>query len=146
MDMNWNSNLEAPDVKLPRSLASVAELDPLIERASALRSRASAGIFRSLGRTLRAPVAGAARWWKRRATEVALMRCNDRVLEDIGIEREVIPLIVRGLDPGEGSSGAGPLWRQPPAMLAPVRLLAMIWRGASHGWLGRDPQALADRA
>lgn len=29
------------------------------------------------------------------------MRCSDRVLADIGIEREHIPLIAKGIDPAE---------------------------------------------
>jgi uncharacterized protein YjiS (DUF1127 family) len=38
-------------------------------------------------------------WWRRRETEAALMECSDRVLADLGIERQDIPLIARGLDP-----------------------------------------------
>ena len=32
------------------------------------------------------------------------MRCSDRVLDDIGIEREHIPLVAKGIDPAERSA------------------------------------------
>jgi uncharacterized protein YjiS (DUF1127 family) len=41
------------------------------------------------------------RWQQRRATRDALMRCSDRVLADIGIAREHIPLVAKGIDPTE---------------------------------------------
>jgi hypothetical protein len=91
-------------------------------------------------------VAGAAGWWRQRATVAALSRCNDHVLADIGIAREDIPLIARGLDPLRAPASAGPASRRWPALLAHVEVLAMIQRGMSHGSLRRHPPALADRA
>jgi uncharacterized protein YjiS (DUF1127 family) len=38
-------------------------------------------------------------WSRRRRTEAALMRCSDRLLADIGIARDDIRLVARGLDP-----------------------------------------------
>ena len=146
--MTWNSNLETQAAERP--LASSAELNPHIERARALRAAASAAMlgatFRTLARPARALVSGAARWWQRRQTEAALLRCNDRVLADIGIEREDIALVARRLEPSSELAPASPVGRRWPAMLAHVEVLAMIRQGASHGWVGRDPQTLADRA
>jgi uncharacterized protein YjiS (DUF1127 family) len=39
------------------------------------------------------------RWGKRRATREALMRCSDRVLADIGVERPDIPLVAMSVVP-----------------------------------------------
>jgi uncharacterized protein YjiS (DUF1127 family) len=39
------------------------------------------------------------RWGKRRATREALMRCSDRVLADIGVERADIPLVAMSVVP-----------------------------------------------
>jgi uncharacterized protein YjiS (DUF1127 family) len=50
---------------------------------------------------LRSLQAALARWQQRRATRDALMRCSDRVLADIGIAREHIPLVANGIDPAE---------------------------------------------
>jgi uncharacterized protein YjiS (DUF1127 family) len=43
--------------------------------------------------------------WRQRQTERQLMACSDRVLADIGIAREDIPLIARGEDPLEHETG-----------------------------------------
>jgi uncharacterized protein YjiS (DUF1127 family) len=40
-----------------------------------------------------------AAWQQQRRTYAALMRCSDHLLADIGIEREHIALIARGIDP-----------------------------------------------
>ena len=47
--------------------------------------------------------------WRQRQTERQLMACSDRVLADIGIAREDIALIARGLDPLEHGT-AGIAW------------------------------------
>jgi uncharacterized protein YjiS (DUF1127 family) len=141
--MEWNSNLETQAAERP--LATSAELHPQIERARELRAAALAGAFHAVARPARAVIGGAARWWQRRATGAALLRCNDRVLADIGIAREEIPMVARGLEPSPEPAPASALGRRWPAMLAHVEVLAMIRQGASHGWLGRHPQTLADR-
>jgi uncharacterized protein YjiS (DUF1127 family) len=148
--MYWNSDLETRGAERPRSLAGLAELNHHIERARVLRSEVSAAMltaaFRAPARPLRAALAGAGRWWQQRATEAALTRCGDRVLADVGIERDNIPLVARGIDPHQDPRPAGLVGHRWPAMLAHVDLLAMIRRGASHGWARRDPQTVADRA
>jgi uncharacterized protein YjiS (DUF1127 family) len=112
------------------------------EMPGARQSRALASP--ASGRSLRALAAGAARWWQQRATAAALMRCNDRVLADIGIGREDISMIARGLE--RSPEPSRPVLGRWAAMLAHVEVLAMIRRGAGHGWLGRHPTAVADRA
>jgi uncharacterized protein YjiS (DUF1127 family) len=60
-----------------------------------------AAAFRGTARALRQLLAQAVRWERRRATRAALMRCSDRVLADVGIAREHIPLVAKGVDPAE---------------------------------------------
>jgi uncharacterized protein YjiS (DUF1127 family) len=57
--------------------------------------------WRWIDRWARAPIAGLARWHRQRRTRQALMRCSDRVLADIGIERQHIPLVAKGIDRAE---------------------------------------------
>jgi uncharacterized protein YjiS (DUF1127 family) len=57
--------------------------------------------LRSMTGALRSLQAVVGRWQQRRATRDALMRCSDRVLADIGIAREHIPLVAKGIDPAE---------------------------------------------
>ncbi len=131
--MYANSDHDSTSAVRPRSLAGPAELNRHIERARTLRSEASAAMLaamlRALVGPLRAPLAGTARWWQRRATEAALTRCSDRVLADVGIERDDIPLVARGIDPQLHPRRAGRRW---PAMPAPVDVPAMI-RGLTGG-------------
>jgi uncharacterized protein YjiS (DUF1127 family) len=56
---------------------------------------------RDLPAALRPVLVHTVRWRQQRATREALMRCSDRVLADIGIEREQIPLVAKGIDPAE---------------------------------------------
>jgi uncharacterized protein YjiS (DUF1127 family) len=148
--MDLNSDLEFREAGRRRSWADLAELNRRIEHARVLRSQATAAMlaagFRAPAGPLRALAAGATRWWQRRATEAALLRCSDRVLADIGIAREDIPLVARGIDPHQDRP-RGRIWRRWPAMPADeVEVAAMIRRGASHGWARRDPQTAAERA
>ena len=46
-------------------------------------------------------------WWRRRETERRLNALSDRVLADIGIAREHIPLVARGMDPLQREAGLG---------------------------------------
>ncbi len=148
--MTSNTDLEIRAAEQPQSLASPVELRRQLEAARVRRAQVTASMlasaFRALGRPLRAPVAGVARWWRQRTTAAALMRCDDRVLADIGIQREHIPLVARGLAAMGEPALAARAWPRWPAMLAHVEVLAMIRRGLGHGGLRRDPAALADRA
>jgi uncharacterized protein YjiS (DUF1127 family) len=104
-----------------------------LDSARVLRDHASAALlsagFRSLARALRAALAVPRRSRRRRATAAALMRCSDRALADIGIRREDIPLIARGLDPRRAASQTVPAGRRWPALLALLEPLAMISEG-----------------
>jgi uncharacterized protein YjiS (DUF1127 family) len=148
--MDLNSDAERRAGERPESLTGPAELRRHLEQARVLRAEATAAMLaadsRALARPLRRLASRPARWWRQRATAAALLRCSDRVLADIGIEREAIPLVARGLDPSLQAVEANPAWRRWPAMLAHLKVLAMIRRGAGHGWLGHHPQSLADRA
>lgn len=103
--MNRERTFEMEATTANAAVASSADLDSHLPRARKLRSEAIAaafaGAFGRIDRSVRALVAGLARWYEQRRTRDALMRCSDRVLADIGIERERIPLIARGIDPAE---------------------------------------------
>jgi uncharacterized protein YjiS (DUF1127 family) len=72
-------------------------------KARQLRAEANAATMiaagRAVMRALRSLRARLALWQGRRRTYEALTHCSDRVLADIGIEREHIPLIAKGIDP-----------------------------------------------
>jgi uncharacterized protein YjiS (DUF1127 family) len=103
--MNRERTFEMEATTANAAVASSADLDSHLPRARKLRSEAIAaafaGAFGRIDRSVRALVAGLARWYEQRRTRDALMRCSDRVLADIGIEREHIPLVAKGLDPAE---------------------------------------------
>jgi uncharacterized protein YjiS (DUF1127 family) len=103
--MNRERTFEIEATTANRAVASSADPDSYLARARKLRSEATAaalaGALRRIDRSARALVAGLARWHEQRQTRDALMRCSDRVLADIGIEREHIPLIAKGMDPAE---------------------------------------------
>jgi uncharacterized protein YjiS (DUF1127 family) len=103
--MNRERTFEIEATTANPAVASSADLDGHLARARKLRSEATAaalaGALRRIDRSARALVAGLARWHEQRQTRYALMRCSDRVLADIGIERAHIPLIAKGLDPAE---------------------------------------------
>jgi uncharacterized protein YjiS (DUF1127 family) len=103
--MNRDRTFEPKAMTASPAITSSADLDSHLARAKKLRSEvtaaALAGVFRPIDRSVRALAAGLARWREQRQTRDALMRCSDRVLADIGIEREHIPLIAKGIDPAE---------------------------------------------
>jgi uncharacterized protein YjiS (DUF1127 family) len=145
--MSSKLDFEMRAAELQQILTSPVELRRQLECARALRAETTAALlsagFRALARPLRATLAAPARWRRRRATAAALMRCSDRVLADVGIAREDIPLIARGLAPNCEPAPAAEGW---PSPLAALEVLAMIQRGISHGWPRRHSPALADRA
>jgi len=103
--MNQEHRFELSDMSLSPTFQNASELRDVAARARQQRAEATAAMIGSVGRgiarTLRPLLAQVVRWEQRRATREALMRCSDRVLADIGIEREYIPLVARGIDPAE---------------------------------------------
>lgn len=77
------------------------------EPSSASPASAARTVARSLHR-LAAPLAVRQR---RSDTSAILMRCSDRSLADIGIERRQIPLIARGINPRAPEAGQSALSR-----------------------------------
>jgi uncharacterized protein YjiS (DUF1127 family) len=147
--MSSKLDLEIDASERPDVLTSPVELRRPLDSPHVLRDHASAALlsagFRSLARGLRAALAVPRRSRRRRATAAALMRCSDRVLADIGIRREDIPLIARGLDPKRAASQtvpAGPV----AGAARPARAAGHDQRGMSHGWPRRHPPALAEQA
>jgi uncharacterized protein YjiS (DUF1127 family) len=100
--------------------------DRYVADARQLRAEANVPLLTDAGRAamraLRRLRALLARWQERRQTYDALMRCSDRVLADIGIEREQIPLITKGIDPSRYESAGDAAWRRWAAVRA--RLVA----------------------
>jgi uncharacterized protein YjiS (DUF1127 family) len=80
---------------------SAADHEASRDRAGRRWETAALIASRWIDRSLRASLASFARWHRQRRTGQALMDCSDRVLADIGIEREHIPLVAKGLDPAE---------------------------------------------
>ena len=102
--MNRERTFEIETTTATPAVASSADRDSHLARARSLRPEASAAslaVALRIDRSARALVAGLARWHEQRQTRYALMRCSDRVLADIGIEREHIPLIAKGMNPAE---------------------------------------------
>jgi uncharacterized protein YjiS (DUF1127 family) len=102
--MNQEHRFEQADMGLPPALHSPSESGHVAARARQHRADSAAAIasvFRGLAGALRPVLTHAVRWERQRATREALMRCSDRVLADIGIEREQIPLVAKGIDPAE---------------------------------------------
>jgi uncharacterized protein YjiS (DUF1127 family) len=103
--MDREHRFHPADRDLPPTFETAAELRHVITGARQERAEATAAMigsaFRGTARALRHLMAQAVRWQRRRATRAALMRCSDRVLADIGIAREHIPLVAKGVDPAE---------------------------------------------
>ena len=103
--MNQEHRFELAGPSLPSTLQSPSELGHFAARARQQRADAAAAMIASASRSvteaLRSVLTLAVRWQQQRATRDALMRCSDRVLADIGIEREHIPLVAKGIDPAE---------------------------------------------
>jgi uncharacterized protein YjiS (DUF1127 family) len=102
-DMNANNSFDVSGAPVSPDFPSAADIDHHVEQTGWSRAGATAdslaSAFRPILRGARALGARLVEWERRRATREALMGCSDRVLADIGIEREDIPLIARGLDP-----------------------------------------------
>jgi uncharacterized protein YjiS (DUF1127 family) len=103
--MNQDHRFEFSNTRHSPIFQSPSELGHVIARARQERAEATAAMigsaFRGMTRALRPLLGQVVRWERRRATRDALMRCSDRVLADIGIERKDIPLVAKGIDPAE---------------------------------------------
>ena len=88
-----------------------------LARSRQLQAQATAAMPASgagtIARLLRRAAAHLARAQRQRRTYHALMRCSDRVLADIGIERAAIPLVAKGIDPRERHETAPRGWWRP---------------------------------
>jgi uncharacterized protein YjiS (DUF1127 family) len=121
-----------------------ADLHPTIARGHGFRSEAAAPIaFRWIDRSVQALAAGLARWRRQRQTRNALMGCSDRVLEDIGIAREHIALVAKGIDPADDQLSAPGLRRWWAA--AHARLDAARVARRERRRLFRELDAYSDR-
>jgi uncharacterized protein YjiS (DUF1127 family) len=126
---------------------TAAELQHIVTGARQERAEKTAAMvaaaFRGTTRGLRLLRAQLVRFERRRATREALMRCSDRVLADIGIGREDIPLVASGIDPA-----AYPL-REPAIRrwwaAARARLDAALAGGRQRRRLYRELDAYNDR-
>jgi uncharacterized protein YjiS (DUF1127 family) len=109
--MDRMRTLDDPRTEAVPTFPSYAEI-----RTRQLRAETTAQMLIAAGRRLRGALrsllAGLASWQERRRTYDALMRCSDRVLADIGIAREDIPLVARGIDPSRQESGASAMRRR----------------------------------
>jgi uncharacterized protein YjiS (DUF1127 family) len=107
--MNQEHRFAQADTGPPATLHSPSESGHFAARARQQRADAAAAMiaaaFRGVTGALRPVLAHVLRWEQQRATRDALMRCSDRVLADIGIERQHIPLIAKGIDPAEHQLG-----------------------------------------
>jgi len=114
--MDLKRTFDEPGTEAVPAFPSSAEIDAHLARARQLRAEATAPMLtaagRGVARSLGSMLAAFARWQERRRTCDALMRCSDRVLADIGIEREHIVLIARGIDPQEHESSIEALRRR----------------------------------
>ena len=113
--MNPKRTFDNPGTESAPAFPSYAEINAHLAKAQQLRAEATAQMLtragRDVARALRPLLARFARWQERRRTSDALMRCSDRVLADIGIEREHISLIAKGIDPRAHESRVDALWR-----------------------------------
>jgi uncharacterized protein YjiS (DUF1127 family) len=124
--MNRERTFDEPRTQAVPTFPSYEEVNRQVARAQQLRAEATAQMLIAAGRrlsgALRPLLAGLAHWQERRRTYDALMRCSDRVLADIGIAREDIPLIPRGLDPSRHEAYAmRPWWAAARARLEAAR-------------------------
>jgi uncharacterized protein YjiS (DUF1127 family) len=126
--MDTKRTFDNPGIQPIPAFPSYDEINHHVARARRLRAAATTQMLLEAGRgvagTLRPVRARLTRWQERRRTHDALMHCSDRVLADIGIARDDIPLIARGLDPARHESRSEALlrwWAMACARLAAAR-------------------------
>jgi uncharacterized protein YjiS (DUF1127 family) len=113
--MNAKRTFEVTGTEMSPEFPTHAELNWHLQRARRLQAEATADMLRQAGRgvargwnALLSPLTQRRRQWQ---TADALMRCSDRVLADVGIAREDIPLVARGIDPHTYEPTSARLWR-----------------------------------
>jgi uncharacterized protein YjiS (DUF1127 family) len=110
---------------------SYSDVERHIARANSLRAEVTAQMLAAAFRsTAGALCIRAARWQRQRRTYGVLMRCSDRTLADIGIAREDIALVARGIEPGADQRSAGFVRRGWSATWACLRALPARLDGA----------------
>ena len=82
-------------------------------------------------------------WLQQRRTERLLTACSDRVLADIGIAREDIPLVARGQDPLQAQQSPGWFARL-RASLDEALAARRQWRRQQAELMAYSDQELAD--
>lgn len=82
-------------------------------------------------------------WLEQRRTERLLMACSDRVLADIGIAREDIPLVARGQDPLEAPAHPG-WFANLRASLNEALAARRLWRRQQAELMAYSDEELAD--
>lgn len=135
--MNPTRSFETHGLLGPVTFPTRNEIDWHLRRSRQLRADATAALLSAAARAAARPLAPLARpltdWHRRRRTQELLMRCSDRVLDDIGIERETIPLIARGLDPlaaGPRRPAAARWWQDRRLRWQASRQARRAWRHA----------------
>jgi uncharacterized protein YjiS (DUF1127 family) len=118
--MNGQRTFEVTGTERSFEFPTNVELNRHLQRARRLQAEATADMLRGAGRDVargwQALLATLTRRRQQWRTAYALMRCSDRVLADIGIAREDIPLVARGIDPHAYEPMSARLWRRWHAM------------------------------
>jgi uncharacterized protein YjiS (DUF1127 family) len=103
--MDGRPMIDVRGIQSPPPLENDARLQRRPANAGAPRARAVTEIVIAAGPAIDPPLRALGAWLGRRRrqreTHDALMRCSDRVLADIGIDREDIPLIAKKINPRE---------------------------------------------
>jgi uncharacterized protein YjiS (DUF1127 family) len=82
-------------------------------------------------------------WLQQRRTERLLTACSDRVLADIGIAREDIPLVARGQDPLQAPERSG-WFANLRASLNEALAARRLWRRQQAELMAYSDEELAD--
>ncbi|MDX1540177.1 MAG: DUF1127 domain-containing protein [Geminicoccaceae bacterium] len=111
--MNPKRSFSGAGLDEPTRFPTPDEIDRYVQRSRQLRAEATAVMLSSIGRLLVRPIRRVneplTRRQRQRRTQDELAMCSDRVLEDIGIDRQAIPFVAHGLDPD--AARPEPWWR-----------------------------------
>jgi uncharacterized protein YjiS (DUF1127 family) len=115
--MDGKRSFEAEGTHATLTFPNRDNIERHLVRSRRLQVQATAAMLpsgaRTIARLLRRAAARLARAQRQRRTYHALMRCSDRVLADIGIERAAIPLVAKGIDPRAYHERAPRGWWRP---------------------------------